>query len=248
MTRRERLERKIERRQDWAANRRRQANAVFTRNEPFTRDIAFNTQPGHIPLRARIIRQEDRAFQSLQVADHHDSKAAGLQAQLDRSIYSDDSDAIVALEERIAEREAERERMVLVNKLWRKQDAPALADLGINLESLNQKLKDAGAYFGKQPHMPYELSNLGGRITADKKRLEVLKAQHDRAAKAEESPNGVTLEQCSSGYVRVTFAEKPEREVLNALKAAGFWWSKGSWSGQGEKLPQMVKDLLAAPC
>lgn len=244
MTRRERLERKVEKRAEWADKRRTAANAVFKRNETFTGDYAFNTQPGHIPLRARIIKQNDRAYESLQVANHHDSKAAGLAQQLDKAIYSDDSDVVQAIEARIAENETKREQMKTINKLYRKGDAAGLAALGIDLETLKNKLAEAGGYWGKAPHLPYEMSNLGGRITADRKRLEYVKQQQERSAKAEASENGVTLEQCQGGYVRVTFAEKPAREILEALRGAGFHWGSGSWVGQGASLPEIVKGVL----
>lgn len=41
-------------------------------------------------------------------------------------------------------------------------------------------------------------------------------------------------------FVRVTFAEKPERSVLDALKSAGFRWNGGSWHGRRDKLPATV--------
>lgn len=167
MTRRERLERKLELRQEWAAKRRRGAAAVFKRNEPFTSDIAFNTQPGHIPLRARIIKAENRAFESLKVAEHHEQCAAGIEVALDRSIFSDDDNAVEAIEARIADNEAKRERMKTINKLYRKADVEGLKALGIDYEELKAKLAAAGSYWGSAPHLPYELSNLGGRITAD---------------------------------------------------------------------------------
>ena len=243
MTRRERLERKLELRQEWADKRRSKANAVFARAEQYRGDYAFNTQPGHIPERARLIRAEERAFGDMDMAKHHDQCASGIATALDRSIFSDDVNAIQALEDRIAEREAEREQMKLVNKLYRKGDAAGLAAIGKNLEQMRATLKDALSWM-QVPHPAYELSNLGGRISADRKRLEYLKEQRARSAKAEESENGITLEQCSMGYVRVTFAEKPDREILSALRSAGFHWGGGSWAGKGDSLPDCVRELL----
>jgi hypothetical protein len=46
-----------------------------------------------------------------------------------------------------------------------------------------------------------------------------------------------------SGWAEVTFAEKPDREVLDSLKAADFRWSGGSWFGSASKLPESVKAL-----
>jgi hypothetical protein len=180
------------------------------------------------------------------LADHHRSAADGIERALDNSIFSDDSDAVEELEKRIAEREAERERMKLVNKLYKKGDAEGLKALGLDLEALKVKLAAAGSYWGKAPHLPYELSNLGGRITADRKRLEAVKARQKRTADAEAAPGGVLIKTGGHGnsWAQVTFAEKPEREILNELKAAGFSWSGGSWVGYAEKLPESVKALV----
>src|SRR3990167_7077850 len=52
----------------WAAKRRSEAERVFDHNSHYTGDIAFNTQPGHIPLRARVIARNKRADENLRVA------------------------------------------------------------------------------------------------------------------------------------------------------------------------------------
>lgn len=239
MTTRERLERKLERRQEWAQGRRKKAAAGLRFARQFTGDIAFNTQPGHIPLRARVIRAEDRAFANLDVAEHHDSKAAGLAAQLDRAIFSDDQNATAELEERIAANEAKRDRMKLVNRLYKKGDDAGLAEIGLDLERLKAKLTEAGAYWGSAPHLPYELTNLGARIRADRERIEAIKVRQARTEQAEQAPDGVVIE--GNEWVRVTFAEKPEREILDALKAAGFRWGQGSWVGERAKLPAGIE-------
>jgi hypothetical protein len=41
----------------------------------------------------------------------------------------------------------------------------------------------------------------------------------------------------------VNFADKPDREILNALKAAGFRWGNGCWSGKTENVPACVREL-----
>ena len=38
----------------------------------------------------------------------------------------------------------------------------------------------------------------------------------------------------------MTFAEKPERTILDALRAAGFRWGGGAWIGERAKLPEGV--------
>ena len=59
MTYRERRERRAERLRGWAEARQARAAATFAAHEVYRSDYAFNTQPGHIPERARVIARED---------------------------------------------------------------------------------------------------------------------------------------------------------------------------------------------
>lgn len=253
MTRRERLERKLELRREWADKAKAKAESHFNAAHrigdaiPFGQPIlvGHHSEKHHRRDLERIDSNMRNGIERSDMAKHHVSAASGIANALDRSIFSDDQNAIEALQQRIAEHETEREKMKTVNKLYRKGDAQGLAAIGINFETLKDKLEKTGGWWGSAPHLPYEMSNLGGRISADRKRLEVIKQRQERTAKAEESPAGVTIEQCQGGYVRVTFAEKPARVILDALRGAGFWWGNGSWAGKGEALPQEVKDLIA---
>src|SRR5438874_1408018 len=89
MTYRERRERRAERLRGWAETRQANAATVFKAGEPFTSDIAFNTQPGHIPFRARLIAREERAYESTRKAASMESRADGIESQLAGAIYSD---------------------------------------------------------------------------------------------------------------------------------------------------------------
>lgn len=48
-------------------------------------------------------------------------------------------------------------------------------------------------------------------------------------------------------YVRVTFPEKPDREVLDSLRAAGFRWGAGSWVGRRDAVPASVHARINSP-
>lgn len=63
---------------EWAQKRKNDANVILNHNKVYTEDIAFNTQPGHIPLRARVIKQNDRANESLAIAQKFEDKADSL--------------------------------------------------------------------------------------------------------------------------------------------------------------------------
>lgn len=76
--RQEAANRRADHYEEWAGKRRHSATAVLEQNRVFTDDIAFNTQPGHIPLRARVIAQNDRAGESLAIAAAFEAKADSL--------------------------------------------------------------------------------------------------------------------------------------------------------------------------
>ncbi len=64
--RQEGADRKADRYEEWGQKRVEEANATLNHiRDRYRGDFAFNTQPGHIPERARVIQREDRAFESL---------------------------------------------------------------------------------------------------------------------------------------------------------------------------------------
>lgn len=185
MTYRERRERKAERLREWAEKREAKAAAVFKTHEVYRGDHAFNTQPGHIPERARVIAREDRAIESLQKAHSMDDRAAEIERQLNRAIYSDDPDARECLEERISALESERNRITTINSAARKFKTPeaytkalAVRQLGELEITQDEALALARcAFWGerfKPGYDPYVLRNLAGNIKRQRDRLATL--------------------------------------------------------------------------
>ena len=76
--RQERADRKADRYDEWAAKGEVKATAALNSYPSIRHDWAFITQPGHIPFRERMNRADDRAYESLKVAENMRSKADGL--------------------------------------------------------------------------------------------------------------------------------------------------------------------------
>lgn len=246
MTRRERLENKAEKRREWAEGRNDKAHALRSATPDSVRhDWAFITQPGHIPERARMIRRDDKAHEHRQMAEHHEQKAEGIEAQLERSVFSDDDDAIQKLEARLVKREAGREQNNAINKIIRRkpknEETPEkvaeLMALGMK-EPTARKLFEPD-FCGRVGIPSYVNQNLGGNIKRDRDRIEQIKSQHQRTAEAEEA-GGVTVK-ITDTWAVVTFAEKPEYSVIRSLKDAGFRWGSGSWHGYARDLPDDLR-------
>jgi hypothetical protein len=134
--------------------------------------------------------------------------------------------------------------MKQVNRLYRAKDITALAVLGLDMERLSNAVahqSDNGRLtWLTLPHPAYELSNLGALIRTDKKRLAEITARQARVAAANNA-GGSIIEyfdgQTPREWCRITFAEKPSPEILNALKAAQYRWEAGSWTGRTNALP-----------
>lgn len=169
-TYRERRGARAEKLREWADKRQERAAATFKADRVYTSDHAFNTQPGHIPIRAKVIAREGRAFESIRKADGMNARADGIESQLAGAIYSDDADAIPALEARIATLEAERETKKARNAAYRKEH-------GAELRAMTPYERSQAV-----PYPSYHLQNLGGNITRNRKRLEQLKRQGEMVA------------------------------------------------------------------
>lgn len=250
MTRRERLEAKLEKRAEWAQGRDAKAAAAFGKyraiadNIPLGQPIlvGHHSEKHHRRDIARMDSAIGAAVESQQMAAHHRAKADGLEAQLAGSIFSDDPDAPEAIAARVAELEAQRAAMKASNAAFRRGDEPWAALLGITLElaAARRARIMEGYSWCRQPHPAYELSNLAGNLGRMKKRLVAVTARRERMVKAEAA--GILIEG-TGDYVRVTFPEKPTREILNALRAAGFQWGGGSWTGVRRNLPVTVSAM-----
>lgn len=234
-TYRERREAKAERLREWAEKRETRAIAEHDRARELGSIIPFG-QPilvGHHSegrdrrYRDRIGRTYERAFENANKATAMNRRADGIERGLEQSIYSDDPDAVEALEARIAELEAERDAIKAENAAFRKAHR-------VELKALTAYGRDQA-----MPHRGYVLSNLTGNIKRNRDRLVVVRRQQTRAVEAETS-GGIAVVEQSAGYVSVTFAVKPDRETIDGLKAAGFRWSQGSWWGSRDRLPEGV--------
>lgn len=254
MTTRERLEHKLEKREEWAAKASERCTAEFETARQITEHIPFgqpilvghHSEAGHRRAIERSAGHMDKGCEAYNLAKYHESKARGLQDQLDRTIFSDDEDAVERIEAKIAEKEATQERYKRINKIIRSKATPEekVAALVITCGMTEAGAKER---VEKNAQIPsYAMTNNNSEIRRLKQRLVSIKARNERRSAAENSENGVTVTHCTgSAYVEVTFAEKPERSIINDLKTSGFYWKQGSWHGPETALPESVKAMLA---
>ncbi len=256
MTRRERAILRLERRRTWAAGREADSTRRFNAAHNLVKDIPFG-QPilvGHHSegRHRRVLDRADsnmrRGVESAKMAEVHTSKAANIEAALDRTIFSDDANAIDALRERIAYRKAAADRVTELNKLIRKELKAGLTPgwmdrIKATDEEKRQMVRNVSDWRKSPLFPPYVNSNMRNLIRADEQRVKDIERQQARQARAE-AAGGVLIEtSADKEHAQVSFTEKPARAILDALKAAGFHWSGGSWFGYTAKLPESVREL-----
>jgi hypothetical protein len=195
MTYRERLEARAARREEWAASRARkyeQANNTarelskrFEWGQPIL--VGHHSEKSARNAQARMWNATERAHEHANKASEHAYKADGINRQLERSIFSDDPDAIDALVIRIAELEAKRDAMKIENDAFRKAH--------------KAELKSMTAYQKDQvlPHASFTLTNLSANIRRNKERLSDLQrvATDDRPLKVMQARRDGECERCS---------------------------------------------------
>lgn len=254
-TYRERREARAERLREWAEKREQRSAAELERARLLADTIPFG-QPilvGHHSEKRhrrdldRIDAEMRRGVESARKAESMASRAAGIDDQLATSIYSDDPDALDQLAEKVARLEAERDRIKAYNASCRKAAKTGgtgdLALLDDRQRADSASLARTSAYqVGPGGAFPaYALSNLSGTIKRTRDRIAEVQARQAKQQRTE-AAGGTLVETVGGGrYARVTFAEKPDRDVIGALKAAGFRWGAGSWTGDVDALPAEVR-------
>lgn len=174
MTRRERKERCLEKRREWAESRDRKADAAdhtvhglldgIPLGQPIL--VGHHSEKRHRNTIDKANNAMRRTVEHGKMADTHRSVADGIEQQLEHTIFSDDVDAVERLRERIAGLEARRERIKYINRECRKEDG--YADR-IDPPLSAKEIKDLAYGGGRYPS--YAPQNLGGNIRRYKQRL-----------------------------------------------------------------------------
>lgn len=189
-TTRERREARAARLREWADKRAAKADAAHRQADTMADAIPLG-QPilvGHYSegrdrrYRDRIGRTYERAVEHGRKADDMRRRADNIEAAADRAIYSDDDDAVEKLRERVADLEAQRDRIKRYNAACRKAGESTAAALEILDERQRRALASTVAHapyqVGKSGEYPkHGLANLSGQISKNRKRLAALERE-----------------------------------------------------------------------
>lgn len=196
MTRRERLERRAERRRQWAESREATGDAARERHHEIADRIPFG-QPilvGHHSERAaradqrRLEQLRGKAVENWSMAKRHEERAENLERQLRTSIYSDDVDAVERLRGKVERLEQRRDRIKAYNASCRRgaPDLELLSEREREEIASLQRFAHAREADGRFP--AYALSNLGAEIRRNRQRLEQIQRDAERRERGDRGP------------------------------------------------------------
>jgi len=243
---------------DWAAKHTAESLAAMRAYEGMA--SAMVTGPSNFPVRRQeklnnaADRRDDRLEEMTQGVMKRMKRVAFPHGAPGEAIRSNNPEAVQLLEEKIAELEAEGDRMKAVNAAWRKAGRPGIADadkwqdfsrMALELD-LTPVLVEGirrgceGHYLAQHracpPYEAFQLTNLRARIKQAETRLVELKrmAATPATEPAElETTEGMVerIENTEAARIQLAFPGKPAAETRAILKRNGFRWapSQGAW-------------------
>ena len=176
---RERLANRAERREEWAESREQKrdeawgvANRIMDMIPP-GQPVLYDHPSGRMQRRD-IARIDSKGFKGLahhRMAERHEQVAQAIRSQLDHAVFDDDVDAIERLQARIAEREAERDRVKEINAYCRKHKTIEGLELTEQELKIFRNLAKWANHDPSKGYPSYHLSGIGKKISQDRKRL-----------------------------------------------------------------------------
>lgn len=128
MTTRERKERRLKKRREWAESREKKAQQAFAESSKLASGIPLgqpilsghHSESRHRRDLGRIQSAMAKSVEHDQMAELHKATAEGIERQLDTSIYSDDTDAVERLQMKLDQLIGERARIKQINSWFRR--------------------------------------------------------------------------------------------------------------------------------
>ncbi len=225
----ERLRASAEKAEEESQQTREQADNM-ARAIPFGQPIlvGHHSEKRDRNYRNKIHNKFGKSIALQEKADHLTKRADA--AESNRTISSDDPEALTKLQEKITKLEEERNRMKVFNRAWKtyeKGDDSKLKVLGLDdagIQRMKTKI-DNDYSWNKQPFASWQLSNLGATIRSAKQRLEHLSVQFNAVTNSETFGDVEIIENAEENRLQIVFPGKPDANIRSELKRRGFRWS-----------------------
>jgi len=239
----EKKDAKLERLQTLAAKKSKEADSLIDSARKMADVIPFG-QPilvGHHSegrdrrYRDRITARYDKGFETSKKADYYARRAEI--AAANKTISSDDPDAIQKLETKLEHLQGMQEQFKAINKIVKsKRKGYTKEQMVQDLRELGLSEKSAEAVFitdftGQVGIPDYTLTNNNSNMKRIRDRIEKLKRTHGKPSQKIVVGDVEILDNATDNRIQIFFSGRPDEETRSTLKSLGFKWapSVGAW-------------------
>ncbi|ETZ19129.1 DUF3560 domain-containing protein [Pedobacter sp. V48] len=232
----QRKENRIEHAENMASKKEAESDQLYLRSKEMASVIPMG-QPilvGHHSekrdrnYRDKIHNTMGRSAAASNKAAYYAEKAESIKEN--DAIFSDDPEALLKLEQKLATLKGTQDFMKAANKAVRKNDRDGFLKLKFGTAEMWEELIKPG--HGGKGFPSYRLTNNNATIRSTEQRIAVLKAQEVRTA-VDIVVNGVRIfENREVNRLQLLFDGKPAAEVITQLKQHGFRWCRSEVAWQ----------------
>lgn len=191
--------------------------------------IGHHSEGRHRRLLERADKDMQKSYEASKSAEEYERRAAA--AASNKTISSDDPEALQKLRTKLDLLEAKQTVMKRVNAAYRKfKKNPEYLDKCDLCDSEKKLVSTFKAESWQQdiPFPSYKLSNNNAVIKTTRKRIEQMVRRAGQQTKTEEHDGFSIIENVEANRVQIVFDDKPDDETRDWLKSHGFKWSPKS--------------------
>jgi len=239
----ERRTARLARLRELVTKREAESEAAFSASRSISEHIPFgqpilvghHSEGRHRRDLARIDSLMRKSVEADKAARHHAASAAALESN--RSISSDDPEAVTRLRSKIEQLEAYQKAMVAINRIVRKYKADKAAGIAALLAGEFQLSPEYAAqlfepdFCGRTGFADYQLANNSGNLARCRKRLAQLEQLSTATDEEVEFGDIRVINSATDNRTQIFFPGKPPEPVRSHLKSLGFKWAPtvGAW-------------------
>lgn len=237
----ERKQQKIERAEELARKARQESEQRFKSAKQISDFIPFgqpilvghHSEGRHRRDIGKIENNMRKGIEASSKAEYYEDRAKRLEN--DKTISSDDPEAVTKLREKLEKLEQLQESMKNINKVVKNsklsevEKVEKLQELGLKEQTAISILEPD--FCGRIGVPSYKLTNNNANMSTIKKRIQSLQAR-DEQETTEKEINGVKIiDNIEDNRLQAYFPGKPSEEIRTKLKRNGFRWSpsNGCW-------------------
>lgn len=189
--------------------------------------VGHHSEGRHRRALARSDAHMRKSCDAYEVAEAAENDAKFADRRAGRAVLGRDPEALIALGEKLASLEAERDGMKAVNAAYRRGGW----DAAEALDGLRGMVKVAQASmrllpYQDRPFPSYALTNIGANIRRVRARIAALEAKRSASDRTIEFDGGVVEEDVAADRIRIVFDERVSRENYREMRRRGFRFAR----------------------